>query len=119
MPLSGSGATNLEIVSIGAPNSKKRKHGLDATPRAATRWHFSVPVAPPGRRSMARVMAVVPPLPPTTGLAVCFLPRPSQTYVPTLNDDGPESLRQAIAKAPQKGPIRFNPSLLEPFSCRA
>ena len=64
-----------------------------------------------GMRSIASVMVVVLLLLSTTGVAGWFLSRPSQTYVTTLNDDGPGSLRQAIAQAPSKGTITFDTSL--------
>ena len=43
MPPSGSSATSLEIVSIVAPNSKRRKPGPGAISQVATRWPFFVP----------------------------------------------------------------------------
>ena len=47
----------------------------------------------------------------TTGIAGWLLTRPSQTYVTTLNDNGPGSLRYAINQALPKSTLTFDTSL--------
>jgi Novel STAND NTPase 1 len=62
-------------------------------------------------RSVASVTLIVLLLLSTTGIAGWFLSRPDPTHVTTLLDDGPGSLRQAIAAGSTIRPITFDTSL--------
>ncbi len=61
--------------------------------------------------SIASIMVIVLLLLSTTGIASWFLSRPDPTHVITLNDNGPGSLRQAIAVANPGSTITFDTSL--------
>ena len=64
-------------------------------------------------RALVSVIALILLLLSSTGLAVWlkFYASPDPTLVTTVNDDGPGSLRYAIANAPAGSTIRFDPSL--------
>jgi len=62
-------------------------------------------------RYVASVTVIVLLLLSTTGVAGWFLSRPDPTHVTTSNDDGPGSLRRAIALASPKSIITFDPHL--------